>query len=180
VLSDVSIFVESFRVPFHQKNALPAASSAEVRRRMQAVKQRDNAAEMAIRSALHSLGLRFRVHRRVLANSQRRADIYFAIAKVAVFVDGCFWHGCPKHGTMPKTNRRWWIEKINANVARDRDTDVRLRESGWLSVRIWEHENPATAARKIARRVKRRLRDLGARASTRHGSPSSASGQAPV
>jgi DNA mismatch endonuclease (patch repair protein) len=164
MLSDVLVFVESFKMPSRKINGRPTASSAEVRRRMQAVKQRDTPGEVAIRSALHSFGLRFRNQSRVLESSQRRADIQFSKAKVAVFVDGCFWHGCPIHGTLPKANRKWWIEKINANIARDRNTDLLLRQADWLSVRIWEHEDPLAAARKIARIVKRRLRTLAARA----------------
>ena len=167
-------------MPSRKKYARPAASSTEVRRRMQAVKQRDTPPEVALRSALHSLGLRFRKHRRVFANSSRTADILFVKAKVAVFVDGCFWHGCPKHGTQPRTNGRWWLDKINFNIERDRNTDRRLCDSGWLSVRIWEHENPATSALKIAQKVRERLRNLAALASTRHVSPSSASGRALV
>jgi DNA mismatch endonuclease (patch repair protein) len=84
---------------------------------------------------------------------RRRADIVFAKKRVVVFVDGCFWHGCPEHGTWPKENRQWWREKIEANVARDRDTDTRLRASGWTVVRVWEHEDPLQAAGAIAHRL---------------------------
>lgn len=80
---------------------------------------------------------------------RRRADIAFPTRRVAVFVDGCFWHGCPEHATAPKKNADWWSVKLAANVARDRDTDARLRASGWTVVRIWEHEEPETAARRI-------------------------------
>ena len=81
---------------------------------------------------------------------RRRADIVFGPAKVAVYVDGCFWHSCPEHGTIPKNNRKWWIEKLEANVRRDRDTDRRLAEAGWLAIRVWEHEDMAEAAARIA------------------------------
>jgi DNA mismatch endonuclease (patch repair protein) len=73
-----------------------------------------------------------------------------------VVVDGCFWHGCPVHGTWPKANAAWWREKILGNVARDRDTDARLTQAGWTVLRFWEHEEPVGAARKMARIVRRR------------------------
>ncbi|MBZ9797767.1 very short patch repair endonuclease [Mesorhizobium sp. ES1-4] len=107
---------------------------------MNATSGRNNPRERAVRSALHRRGLRFRLHRRLLANSRRTVDIVFPRARVAVFLDGCFWHGCPLHGTWPKNNAEWWREKIEANIARDRDTDRRLQELGWTVVRVWEHE----------------------------------------
>jgi len=76
---------------------------------------------------------------------RRRADLLFTRARVAVFVDGCFWHACPIHATQPTNNREWWAAKLRGNVARDRDTDARLTEQGWTSVRIWEHEPLTTA-----------------------------------
>jgi DNA mismatch endonuclease (patch repair protein) len=75
---------------------------------------------------------------------------------VAVFVDGCFWHGCPVHGTWPKEHGDWWRKKIEANQCRDRDTDARLAEAGWVAVRVWEHESPPRAANMIQSLVKRR------------------------
>ena len=77
---------------------------------------------------------------------RRRADLVFPRARVAVFVDGCFWHRCPRHATSPKNNAAWWATKLDGNVARDRDTDERLAAAGWTVVRIWEHEDPVTAA----------------------------------
>ena len=74
----------------------------------------------------------------------------FAPARVAVFVDGCFWHGCPEHATWPKKNALWWREKIEGNRIRDADTDARLAAAGWLSVRVWAHEKPAEAAERVA------------------------------
>ena len=133
-----------------RKSDAPPASSADVRRRMQATRQRDTPAEVALRSVLHGLGLRFRVQRSPIAGLRRRADIVFAPARVAVFVDGCFWHGCPEHATWPKTNARWWREKIEGNRSRDADTDARLAAAGWLSVRVWTHEESAEAAERIA------------------------------
>ena len=75
-----------------------------------------------------------------------RPDFIFPRLRVAVFVDGCFWHGCPDHGTQPKSNAAWWAEKIRSNMKRDRDTDSRLAVEGWTLIRIWEHEAPDVAA----------------------------------
>lgn len=92
---------------------------------------------------------------------RRKADIVFGPAKVAVFVDGCFWHNCPEHGSAPKANAAWWREKLRTNVERDRDTDARLAEAGWTVIRIWEHESPAAAAGIIARTVAEKRRGSG-------------------
>lgn len=108
-------------------------------------RRRDTAPEMALRRELHRRGLRYRVDRPVIAGTRSRADLDFATARVAVFVDGCFWHGCPYHGTFPKNNAGWWREKLAANQLRDRTSDRLLTEAGWQVVRIWEHE-PANAA----------------------------------
>jgi DNA mismatch endonuclease (patch repair protein) len=104
--------------------------------------------------------LRYRVDVAPIRGARRRADLVFRRAKVAVYVDGCFWHSCPKHATTPKANREWWVEKLDANVARDRDTDRRLKEAGWIALRIWEHENPDTAAERVARVVRERTAKL--------------------
>jgi len=124
---------------------------------MQKARTRDTAPEMALRSALHRLGLRFRVDRAPLSGVRRRADIVFTRAKVAVFVDGCFWHGCPIHGTRPKNNAEWWREKIEANRRRDRETDALLRQAGWQVYRAWEHEGVGPIAHQIASAVKARV-----------------------
>lgn len=116
---------------------------------MAATRGRNNAKEKAIRSELHRRGLRFRLQWRLLRSTRRSVDIVFPSAKVAVFVDGCFWHGCPDHGTWPKINAVWWREKIETNMSRDRDTDARLRDLGWRVVRIWEHESVQGAADRI-------------------------------
>lgn len=94
---------------------------------------------------------------KVLDGVRRRADIVFRKARVAVFLDGCFWHGCPTHATQPKANADWWRTKLAANVARDRDTDDRLEREGWLVFRIWEHESPLDAGDRIERAVRERL-----------------------
>ncbi len=120
------------------------------RRRMSQQRSHDTNVEVTLRSALHHMGLRYRVHRRPLPKVRREADIVFGPAKVAVFVDGCFWHGCPIHATWPKNNNQFWRDKIEGNQRRDRDTDRKLSDAGWLAVRVWEHEDPTQAAERIA------------------------------
>jgi len=107
--------------------------------RMSRTRGRNNSLECRLRSALFARGWRYRIHVRVGA-SRRTIDIAFGQKKVAVFFDGCFWHGCPAHGTWPKRNAAFWRRKINANRMRDRDTDRQLADLGWSVVRIWEHE----------------------------------------
>lgn len=123
---------------------------------MQRQARRDTAAELAVRRAVWRRGLRYRVDVSPLPGTRRRADMVFRRLRVAVFIDGCFWHGCPEHATAPKANAGWWAEKLSANVRRDRDTDARLDEAGWLVVRIWEHENPEEAAERIEQVVRSR------------------------
>ena len=133
----------------------PDASSEVVRRRMQSTPRRETPCEIAVRKAVHRLGLRFRVDLR-LPGTRRRADLAFISARVAVFVDGCFWHGCPKHATWPKANAKWWREKIETNRRRDRNTDSTLLASGWRVLRYWEHDDASSAARKIERVIRAR------------------------
>lgn len=125
---------------------------------MQANRSRDTGPELALRSALHRRGLRFRVHRPVVEGLRSRPDIVFSRARVAVFVDGCFWHSCPIHSTQPAANGDWWRDKLATNVARDHRCDTALREAGWLPFRVWEHENPLDAAGRIEKVVSDRLR----------------------
>ena len=120
-----------------------------MRQRMSAQKGRDTKPELMLRSELHGRGLRFFVDRPTLPGLRRRADIVFPRHRVAVFVDGCYWHSCPIHGTVPRTNTQWWQAKLEANRRRDRDTDARMDEAGWRTVRIWEHEVPAAAADRV-------------------------------
>jgi DNA mismatch endonuclease (patch repair protein) len=136
----------------------PSASSAVVRKRMQATPRRDTPAELRIRRALHVRGLRYSVDAKPLPNSPRRADIVFRRARVAVFVDGCFWHGCPLHASWPKTNASFWRDKINVNRRRDEDTNLRLRDAGWLVIRAWEHDRPEIVAVRITRAVRLRTK----------------------
>jgi DNA mismatch endonuclease (patch repair protein) len=126
------------------------------RRRMSRQRRRDTEPERLLRSLLHRMGLRFRVHRRPVPGLRREADLVFGPARVAVFVDGCFWHRCPDHGTFPRANGSWWDAKLAANVARDLDTDRKLAAAGWTVVRVWEHETPAEAATRVADVVRRR------------------------
>lgn len=125
---------------------------------MQRVRREGTDAEIAVRSAVHRLGLRYRVDVRPVAALRRRADLVFPSARVAVFVDGCFWHGCAAHWRSPKANGDWWKRKIARNRRRDRDTDRRLVEEGWMPIRVWEHDDPAEAAGTIARLVRSRRR----------------------
>jgi DNA mismatch endonuclease (patch repair protein) len=130
------------------------ASSPAVRAVMRANKGRDTRPELAVRSAAHSLGLRYRVGVSPLTGLRRTADLVFPRAKVAVFVDGCFWHGCPEHHRPATRNAEFWTAKIEGNIARDADTDAQLRQAGWTVIRIWEHEPPAEAAGKISSAVR--------------------------
>lgn len=128
-------------------------SSPEASRRMARVRQRGTDVEIELRRALHALGLRYRLQVPLSRKPRRVADIVFIGARVAVFVDGCFWHGCPLHATWPKENAGFWRAKIEANRARDADTTRRLRELGWEVIRVWSHEDPVEAARLIYDRV---------------------------
>lgn len=123
---------------------------------MLANRSRDTGPELAIRRLLHARGFRYRANARPLPDLRRTADLVFRPAKVAVFVDGCFWHRCPEHGGTPKSNTDYWVRKLERNADRDRDTDARLGSAGWLVIRIWEHEDPAAAAERVARRVVQR------------------------
>lgn len=138
----------------------PPASSSAALARMRSTRQRDTAAEIALRRHLHALGLRFRVDVSIVPSVRRRADIVFPKARVAVFVDGCFWHCCPLHRTFPKANGKWWADKLEANRRRDLDTNCRLRRAGWHVERVWEHEPPSLAAARVRDAVRVRITDL--------------------
>lgn len=129
---------------------MPEPLDETVRRRMQRQRRRDTPLELEIRRRLHALGFRYRVDFRLAPPLRARADICFTKQKVAVFIDGCFWHGCPQHATSPKNNAEWWREKLDANIARDRRTDAALGERGWTVIRIWEHESAGDAVAEIA------------------------------
>ncbi|MBT2508106.1 very short patch repair endonuclease [Streptomyces sp. ISL-98] len=114
---------------------------------------RDTAAEIAVRKILHAAGLRYRVNVPVPGMPRRTIDIVFGPAKVAVFLDGCFWHGCPKHATQPKSNAEWWRTKLDKNMARDRETTEHLEAEGWTVLRFWEHAPAEDVARRITAAV---------------------------
>lgn len=118
-------------------------------------KRRDTKVEVAIRRRLHALGLRFRVDFRMEPSLRVRGDIVFTRLRVVVFVDGCFWHGCPRHATKPKNNATWWEEKLAANVERDRRNTAALEDLGWCVLRIWEHVDPDDAANEIVAELDR-------------------------
>lgn len=103
---------------------------------MARVRRRDTRPELMVRRALHALGMRFRVDHRV---EGIHADIVFPVERVAVFIDGCFWHGCPVHATRPKSNTAYWLPKLDENLRRDRRQTARLRRQGWTVIRVWEH-----------------------------------------
>jgi DNA mismatch endonuclease (patch repair protein) len=120
---------------------------------MQSNKGRDTGPELALRSAVHALGLRYRVSARPLKDFRRTADLVFTRSRIAVFLDGCFWHGCPEHHTVAATNAGFWADKVQGNRVRDQETDQRLRAAGWEPIRIWEHEDPLEAAVRIKNEV---------------------------
>jgi len=117
---------------------------------MKAQRRRDTSCEVQLRRLLHSRKLRYRLDIRPEPSLRRRADIVFTRAKVAVFVDGCFWHGCPQHRSWPVNNADWWREKIKRNKDRDASTTTALKENGWIVVRIWEHDDAIRAAERIS------------------------------
>ncbi len=128
----------------------PVASSAAVAGIMRRTGRRDTAPELALRRELHRRGLRYLVDATPPGtNRRRRADLVFRGARVAVFVDGCFWHSCPVHVHRPRANAAWWQVKLGSITARDRDTDARLTQAGWHVVRVWEHEDVVAAADRV-------------------------------
>ncbi len=135
---------------------------------MRGNRKRDTRPEMAVRRAVHRLGLRYRVAARPVPWLRCNADLVFASARVAVFVDGCFWHGCPEHFSAPRTNAGYWGPKIDGNQARDAATTEALGAAGWTCIRIWEHESAEDAAMRIAAVVREHTAKEG-------GEPSAAS-----
>lgn len=109
---------------------------------MRGNRSRDTKPELAVRRLLHAEGLRYRVNARPLPEVRRTADIVFRAKRIAVFIDGCYWHGCPAHYVPSKSNRDYWKGKIEANVARDAQTNVLLSDAGWTVLRYWAHDQP--------------------------------------
>lgn len=123
--------------------SLPSPLNATVSAQMQRMPRSSTGPEVLIRKELHRRGLRFRINNLGLPG---RPDITFTAARIAVFVDGCFWHSCPDHGVLPKNNRDWWREKLARNVERDREKDTQLEQMGWTVVHVWEHQPASVAA----------------------------------
>ena len=119
----------------------PQSSSAEVSARMRRAKTADTRPELSLRRQLYRKGFRYRIQYRAKGLPRRTIDIAFPKARLAVFIDGCFWHGCTLHRTIPKSNNGWWALKLAGNQERDRDTDERLQRLGWRVLRFWEHED---------------------------------------
>lgn len=133
------------------------ASSPSARKVMLGNRKRDTRPELAIRRLVHRLGLRYRVNARPPVQLTVRgatADLLFPRARVAVYIDGCFWHGCPQHFEPPRTHSSYWGPKIDRNQARDRVIDRELQAAGWVVLRIWEHEDPEEAARRVLNAVR--------------------------
>lgn len=121
---------------------------------MRAIRSRDTAPELAVRRLLHAQGLRYRVDLRPEPTLRRRADIVFTKQRIAIFIDGCFWHGCPEHGRVAFAhNQAYWPDKIQGNIERDRDTTMRLTEAGWLVLRFWEHQDAEAVTQQISKTV---------------------------
>ena len=131
-------------------------TTAQTARRMSHQARRETRPERLVRSALHAAGCRFRVSYSVPGLRRCSIDIAFPRQKLAVFIDGCFWHGCPAHSKPPKTNSEYWNPKIAGNQARDLDTDQRLRDAGWTVVRCWEHDDPVAVAIAVEQAVRGR------------------------
>lgn len=134
-------------------SARPTASSAAVRSRMSRQRRRDTKPELLVRQILHARGLRYRVNAAPELGLRGKADIVWRGLRLAVYIDGCFWHGCPEHATRPKANEAWWAEKLDGNVQRDRRTDRALTSRGWTVLRFWEHEQPTTVADAICEKL---------------------------
>src|SRR5262245_28321051 len=126
---------------------------------MKANRRRDTTPEVRVRSALHRAGLRFRKDLLVrFRGGHTRPDVVFTSTRVAVYVDGCFWHSCPRHGTRPRNNSWYWRPKLRRNLARDRRVTRRLRAEGWLVLRRWEHELPSAVAAAVVSAIRARSR----------------------
>lgn len=146
----------------HPAKQLPAPppTDAKTRARMRKQPRRDTKPETNLRKHVHALGLRYRMNVKPLPDLRRNADLVFRSARVAVFVDGCFWHGCPIHARPTKSHTKWWAEKIAANQRRDLDTTLRLEEAGWKVIRMWEHDDPVEVADRVCAAVRARTAAL--------------------
>lgn len=113
---------------------------------MQANRRRDTGPELAVRRLLHARGMRFRVDLAAEQDVRSRPDIVFTRRRVAIYIDGCFWHGCPEHRTQPKVNAEYWTPKLRRNIERDERVTRELIDAGWTVLRFWEHEDPLEVA----------------------------------
>lgn len=120
---------------------------------MRAIRSRNTKPELAVRALLHAQGFRYRVDLAPTKGLRRRADIVFTRQRIAVFIDGCFWHYCPIHGRDVASNTEYWGPKLRRNVERDRETDAVLKQNGWLVLRFWEHEQPTAVTAAISTAV---------------------------
>ncbi|MET9292726.1 very short patch repair endonuclease [Streptomyces sp. NPDC003077] len=136
------------------RNRPPVPSSSGVSARMSRQGRRDTKPELAVRQLLHGAGYRYRLQYRVPGMARRTVDIAFPGLRIAVFLDGCFWHGCPDHATSPKANADWWRNKLDTNMARDLETTAHLKDSGWEVLRFWEHEDPEAIAQRVVEAVR--------------------------
>lgn len=132
----------------------PGALTPAVSQRMSSARRKDTKPELDVRRLLHARGLRYRVTYPVPGSPRRTIDIAFTRTKVAIFLDGCFWHRCPDHGTLPRSNAEWWARKLEANSARDAETNGLLVENGWTVLRFWEHESPLSIANRIESEIR--------------------------
>ncbi|MGH2771299.1 MAG: very short patch repair endonuclease [Actinomycetota bacterium] len=140
----------------------PIATTPGTRRSMRSNCRVDTRPEVALRRVLHATGLRFRKDLRIVLNGTNvRPDVVFTRVKVAIFLDGCWWHRCPEHGMQPKRNAEFWARKFDENVFRDRRADAALMTANWAVIRVWEHEDLDLAAQRIVAVVNaRRAADL--------------------
>jgi DNA mismatch endonuclease (patch repair protein) len=134
---------------------------------MQRTPRRDTKGELALRRAVHALGLRYRVDQSIWKSHRHKVDIVFRAARVLVYFDGCFWHGCPTHFTCPTHNSGWWRAKVDRTVERDRENQRRAEAEGWYVIRVWEHDDIVSASARIVSVVRARTQDLALAKSSR-------------
>lgn len=134
----------------------PTPTSPVATKKMRSNRRSNTKPEVLLRSALHRSGLRFRKDFAIRLPTGKvvHSDIAFTRRKLAVFVDGCFWHCCPEHGTIPKSNQSYWVPKLRQNVDRDKAIDCELRAAGWRVIRVWEHMSPVDATKQISELLK--------------------------
>lgn len=130
------------------------ATSVGTRRSMVGNKARDTKPELAVRRLLHARGFRYRVNARPVAELRRTADILFTRQRIAIFIDGCYWHGCPRHYTAPRANGEFWANKVRRNQERDAETNALVEAAGWTVMRFWSHVPPLEVCEEVIARVR--------------------------